>query len=137
MKKGITMETNNLRIGDYVNIEGDIVKVKEIYGKSIHYDYGEYESYATEDFIQPIELTEELLVNIGFSLTDKDYPCFEILYNNTFMRYIQKFNLLYLENLVSEEEGLHSEIKLYGVKYLHQLQNAYHLLTNDELEIKL
>ena len=63
------MKANELRIGNYVNIKGDVVKVKEIYEKSIHYANDEYESYATEDFIQPIELTEEVLVKIGFKKT--------------------------------------------------------------------
>ena len=63
------MKVNELRIGNYVNIEGDVVKVKEIYEKSIHYANGEYESYATEDFIQPIELTGDILINIGFKKT--------------------------------------------------------------------
>ena len=52
------LKSTDLRIGNYVNIEGDVVKVKEIYEKSIHYANSEYKSFATEDFIHPIELTE-------------------------------------------------------------------------------
>lgn len=129
------MKTNELRIGNYVNIEGDVVKVKEIYEKSIHYANSEYESFATEDFIQPIELTEELLCKINFcfngvSVCGKSYA---------------KTNgddTLWCKICVGWDMSLTCNnnanlIQLHKVKYLHELQNAYYLLTNKELEVEL
>lgn len=129
------MKTNELRIGNYVNIEGDVVKVKEIYEKSIHYTYGEYESYATEDFIQPIELTEEILVKIGFEKDGNNYSliCGDIEVGY----YIDKFKQVLCISVSREKRFYKNELRSYDVKYLHQLQNAYYLLTNEELEVEL
>lgn len=125
------MKTNELRIGNYVNIEGDVVKVKEIYEKSIYYANGEYESYATEDFIQPIELTEEVLVKIGFEKFVKSFRMelsgcrLDYFINKTLYIYKKHTNCCLIKDL---------EIKC---EYVHQLQNAYFLLTGQELEVKL
>lgn len=140
------MKTNELRIGNYVNIEGDVVKVKEIYEKSIHYTNGKYESYATEDFIQPIELTEEVLVKIGFK---KETKMSRILYyldyeinedENIRARYvIYNSNALPLLRIILPSPIILEcyELTKRGIKYLHELQNAYYLLTGQELNIEL
>lgn len=140
------MKANELRIGNYVNIEGDVVKVKEIYEKSIHYANGEYESFATEDFIQPIELTEEILLKIGFK---KDERMSSILYYLGYeinedeyirVRYvIYNSNALPLLRITSPTPIIleSCELTKRGVRYLHELQNVYYLLTNEELEVEL
>jgi hypothetical protein len=125
------MKANELRIGNYVNIEGDVVKVKEIYEKSIHYANSEYESFATEDFIQPIELTEEILVKIGFEKFVKSFRMelsgcrLDYFIDKTLYIYKKHTNCCLIKDL---------EIKC---EYIHQLQNAHYLLTNEELEVKL
>lgn len=136
------MKTNELRIGNYVNIEGDVVKVKEIYEKSIHYANGEYESYATEDFIQPIELTEEVLLKIGFKKNKYDwlkyFPDREneisilMTENYTIIEYVNLFHCP--EDVTEVNYG--STLEFPRRIYLHQLQNAYYLLTNEELEVE-
>ena len=120
------MKANELRIGNYVNIEGDVVKVKEIYEKSIHYANGEYEGYATEDFIQPIELTEEVLVRIWFKKID----------NGIFRRKIGFYALIFNGVMLNIFDGVTGVLEI-KCEYLHQLQNAYYCLTNEELEVKL
>lgn len=129
------MKIDELRIGNYVNIEGDVVKVKEIYEKSIHYANGEYESYATEDFMQPIELTEEVLLKIGFVKENE----VNRMYNNCCVvsYYINKFyKELVIE--VRRENGFYKNNMVhYDIKYLHELQNTYYLLTGEELEVEL
>lgn len=130
------MKTNelkcaDLRIGNYVNIEGDVVKVKEIYEKSIHYANGEYESYATEDFIHPIELTEEILVKIGFEKFVKSFRMelsgcrLDYFIDKTLYIYKKHTNCCLIKDL---------EIKC---EYIHQLQNSFFLLTGKELEVEL
>jgi len=142
------MKANELRIGNYVNIEGDVVKVKEIYEKGIHYANGEYESYATEDFIQPIKLTEELLLNIGFEkieLVEKKLYMYykEVRINNYSylldFRVMPKDECIVLYVMKKEDDELDYSTIFYNdnIKYLHQLQNAYYLLTNKELNIEL
>ena len=137
------MEVNELRIGNYVNIEGDVVKVKEIYEKSIHYTYGEYESYATEDFIQPIKLTEELLLNIGFKKNKYDWwKYFPDRENEISILMSGEYTTIEYANLFHCPEDV-TEVN-YGSKlefprriYLHELQNAYFLISNQEMEIEL
>ena len=136
------MKTNELRIGNYVNIEGDVIKVKEIYEKGIHYTYGEYESYATEDFIHPIELTEEVLLKIGFE-DRKGYFNYSKVFgddsdycDSIYIYYCQRLNHFSFTHNIVKELDLQI-IDLYNIKYLHQLQNAYYCLTGQELEVEL
>lgn len=131
------LKCTDLRIGNYVNIEGDVVKVKEIYEKSIHYANSEYESYATEDFIQPIELTEEVLVKIGFG---KRNDCYTLSNEYIFFVYYKdSFKQELLASVKRKGKCYYNtnELKNYDIKYLHQLQNAYYCLTNEELNIEL
>ncbi len=136
------LKCTDLRIGNYVNIEGDVVKVKEIYEKSIHYTYGEYESYATEDFIQPIELTEEVLVKIGFE-DRKGYFNYSRVFgdennycDSIYIYYCPRLNHFKFTHNIVEKLDLQT-MDLYNIKYLHQLQNAHFILTNKELNIEL
>lgn len=132
------MKTNELRIGNYINIEGDVVRVKEIYDKSIYYANSEYESYATEDFINPIELTEEVLENIGFKKN--------IIYGSV-IEYLPIGDDLARVFCTKEKQNVRIQVvhknasetivKVKYVKYLHQLQNAYYCLTNEELNVEL
>lgn len=139
------MKANELRIGNYVNIEGDVVKVKEIYEKSIHYANGEYESYATEDFIQPIELTEELMLKIGFKkerqlISNLFYLDYETDVDNIirvkYVIYPKAPSLLKITTSQCWNYECFEFIKR-GIRYLHQLQNAYYCLTNEELKVEL
>ena len=130
------MKVNELRIENYVNIEGDVVKVKEIYEKSIYYANGEYESYATEDFIHPIELTEEVLVKIGFKKNTiygsviEYFPIDDNLASIFCTKEKQNIRIQVVRKNTSET------IAKY-IKYLHELQNIYYCLTNEELEVEL
>ena len=138
------MKANELRIGNYVNIEGDVVKVKEIYEKSIHYTNGEYESYATEDFIHPITLTEELLLRIGFKKNQHNdwweyYPSREdevsILMRDNYTT-IEYANLFHCPEDVTEV-NYDSKLEFPRRIYIHELQNAYFLMSNQDMEIEL
>lgn len=130
------LKCTDLRVGNYVNIEGDVVKVKEIYEKSIHYANGEYESYATEDFIHPIKLTEDVLVKLGFKKNIiygsviEYFPIDDNLARIFCTKEKQNFKIQIVRKNITET------IVKY-IKYLHQLQNAYFLLTNQEMKIEL
>ena len=139
------MKANELRIGNYVNIEGDVVKVKEIYEKSIHYANSEYESFATEDFIQPIELTEEVLLKIEFKkerqlLSYLFYLDYEIDKDNIILvKYIIYPKAPSLLKIIASQGGNYEcfEFIKRGIKYLHELQNTYYCLTGQELKVEL
>ena len=125
------MKANELRINNYVNIEGDVVKVKEIFDKGIHYTCCEYESYATEDFIQPIELTEDVLVKIGFEGEMYEFCLLADDANITVNLIEHRVDISFFGNCEAEL------LIKYNVKYLHEIQNAYYLLTNEEMEVEL
>lgn len=122
------MKRTELRIGNFVNTLDGILKVDGI---------GEYvliEKYAYSfSDIKPIPLTEEILLKCGFVYTDEE---------NEYMSLIVGFN----SKLISSDKSanfnsvwLHKEIPytLMEFKYLHQLQNLYFTLTNQELQINL
>lgn len=136
------LKCTDLRIGNYVNIEGDVVKVKEIYEKSIYYANGEYESYAIEDFIHPIELTEEVLVKVGFE-DRKEYFNYSRVFgddgdycDSIYIYYCPRLNHFKFTHFIVENLDIQT-MDLYNIKYLHQLQNIYYCLTGEELNIEL
>jgi len=129
------MKANELRIGNYVNvpipkqcpfrIDGfewlsyEFIKVAQevkINGKEVHplTWYG--------DDLQPIPLTEEWLLKFGFKIEgDNGVECSWI---------IGKFRLCSDATVFIEDKNN------IDVKYVHQLQNLYFVLTGEELTFK-
>jgi hypothetical protein len=128
------MKTNELRLGNLVVYNNQIVKTT-----GLHFNMFECGNPADENWmctrhiseVQPIELTEELLVKLGFEGEVYEFCLHTEDANIT-------VNLI--ENRVEISFFGNCEAELcikYNVKYLHQLQNAYYLLTNEELEVNL
>lgn len=117
------MEANELRIGNLIMVDGFIEIIKSIneIGINIFLDDGIIIEYAEFYELEPIKLTEEILLKCGF------IPC-SIIDNhfNISGMCIWKCNDMFL----CDKNGVH-------IKYLHQLQNLYWCLTNEELTIKL
>lgn len=98
------------------------------------------------DNIKPIELTEEVLLKIGFK---KEERMSSILYyldyeinedENIRVRYIiYNSKTLPLLRITSPSANIYEshELTKRGIKYLHELQNAYYCLTNQEMEVEL
>lgn len=144
------IKANELRIGNYVhvcyNAKGLVLPLTNIYSRifTVDFDCAEVANDNTKAFseqkcfkysygyIEPIPLTEEILLKCGFSITES------ILHENTNAYEIKSWGRIVLINgiLQSDEfyflDGLSTEIK-----YLHQLQNLYFALTNEELTIQL
>ncbi len=137
------IKANELRIGNYVNHEQTthlITCVNIDYSISVWVDTminQEYLYQHQNNELKPIPLTEEWLLNFGFARHHGDY------YNDVFM----------LKNVIDFETGRlfdAFEIKIYPneigsaqsikgcleISYVHQLQNLYFALTNEELTIK-
>jgi hypothetical protein len=138
------MKTNelkcaDLRIGNWVKIN---LPHKSIIGKidglnRVKAFVEDKEGFTTLPIhdIQPIELTEDVLVKIGFEKDGNNYSlvCGDIEVGY----YIDKFKQVLYINVSREKRFYKNELRSYDVKYLHQLQNAYYLLTNEELEVNL
>ena len=118
------IKAQDLRIGNYLRCN-DIEM-------SSYFIVNKIDISIISDFIEPIQLSEEILLKCGFSITES------ILHENTNAYEIKSWGRIVLINgiLQSDEfyllDGLSTEIK-----YLHQLQNLYFALTNEELTIQL
>tara|TARA_R110000764_G_scaffold197250_1_gene282329 strand:+ start:398 stop:748 length:351 start_codon:yes stop_codon:yes gene_type:complete len=115
------MEAKELRIGNYVNFEfhkdvGGIEKVGVFLSDIENLIYGGNKS----KYYTPIPLTEEWLVKFGFKfLNGYGFP----MVGN----YLQKEDGTYWYNVNGN---------FIDIDHVHQLQNLYFALTNEELIIK-
>ena len=80
-----------------------------------------------ETDLEPIELTEEILLKCGFEKReDGDYNLFKY----------SEVDIVICSDFSSWKcDGINFSVNY--IKYLHQLQNLYFALTNKELEINL
>jgi hypothetical protein len=100
---------------------------------------------------QPIELTEEVLLKIGFKkvelVKNKLYKYYKKICIDNYS-YILDFRVIPKDEHIGlhiiKDENEDDEVDYYSevfysdnIKYLHQLQNAYYLLTGQELNIEL
>lgn len=142
------MKTNklkcpDLRIGNYLKYNNKIVNVFGLRPRYIeYYDEDEFLVGDNPEYFEPIELTEEVLLKIGFE-DRKGYFNYSRVFGdeNNYCDYIH----IYYCPMLKHFKFTHDKVKeddlqqmdLYNIQYLHQLQNAYHCLTNRELEVKL
>ena len=87
---------------------------------------------------QPIPLTEEILLKFGFSTTDykKGYIGIDHKAGGIITDFVLTYPLVigeFQKHFIWE----HSKFKYNELKYVHQLQNLYFALTNEELTINL
>jgi hypothetical protein len=127
------MKTNELRLGNYISFHNVWYKIVGIEKERVLFEYHNGETdYCYIDYIEPIELTEELLVKIGFEKFEK---LFRMKLGEFHLDYFIVVGVLRIYKKITDcyfDKNL--EIKC---EFLHQLQNAYYLLTNEELEVEL
>lgn len=122
------MQASELRIGNYVYINGVCNQVSEIHTKLLKFLSNNTLWNIKQS--KPIPLTEEWLVKFGFK-TNQYKDEFTLFHNN----------YEYLLDCAYTDEGVFnfvvdSTCMDIDVKYVHQLQNLYFALTKEELEIK-
>ena len=123
------MKPQELSIGNLVCYNGKVVKVEQITKHKIGYHTKPNETrmnYAKLCEIEPIPITDELLSKNGFEQCD-------YLFKTLFIEIYEVANGWHLH---IDNERFETAIAL-TIKHLHQLQNAYYLVTGKELEIKL
>ena len=141
------MTANELRIGNWVmcQFRGEY-KPHAI--KSIYFN-DEEKLYFVEldngfkcnvNGISPIELTNELLENLGFELTDKPIVKTDLRLSPHFV-YRKSIENIHIDIdpvlLFILQIGNGNMVNIRDVRHLHQIQNAYYLVTGKELKIKL
>lgn len=123
------IKNNELRIGNWV-LDGDTPKqIVNIFNEPNH----------ETPYMNPIPLTEEWLIKLGFNLDDVDfYEIIVIDKDNIFCSLWVRIEYGLIINLttIDEEKEEDVNIKLHNIKHVHQLQNLYFALTNTELTIK-
>jgi hypothetical protein len=115
-----------LRIGNLVDLGNRIAKINEIYHRACTVLDLEETQDTIEDYerTKPIPLTEDWLLKFGF---DKLPIVFEY---KRFYLYKQDNSDIWRLN----HSGTNAHITT--LKYVHQLQNLYFALTNEELNLK-
>lgn len=104
------MTSSDLRIGNWV----------KMISKDKYYFIDRGQDLDNSQDFEPIELTEEILLKCGFV----DYDCW---LQKEGIQLFNIRNLYYRGNFPIKAD----------IKYLHQLQNLYFALTNEELNVQL
>ena len=136
------LKANELRIGNYLNYQGKIIKVEGIHNRTIYHSDRQFDQVGVENYItfEPIPLTEVFLLKNGFKEKRYEYTI-----------PVSDCGLVTLTLIphdefpadcsvcVSQKDG-HNEdeiekVFLSEIKYVHQLQNLFYALTNNELKL--
>lgn len=137
------MKAHELRVGNLVNYNGKVVKVEQITKRKIGYHTKPNETrmnYARLCEVEPIPITDELLLKNGFELTDKPIVKTDLRLQPHFVyrKSIEDTNIdIDPVQLFIFQRGIGNMVNICDVRHLHQLQNAYYLAANKELEIEL
>jgi len=133
------MTVNELRIGNWINIQGNFKKVL-----GIDYLHKEHliisDGYYQLDWCEPIPLTEEILLKCGFRMGKGKWGnTFSIMESNGYVCMFDVEHWTDTDVNSKYHNYWHTRGLLNGnkLKHLHQLQNLYFALTNQELNIEL
>lgn len=120
-KKGM-VQANDLRIGNWFSLLGLTYQSTGVLNKGTYYisKRGIGDSFEYYENIQPIPLTEEILLKCGF---EKE------------VNYVKGITIQDGIAYFDDNEFGHSKEDEIECKYLHQLQNLYFSLTQKELTI--
>jgi hypothetical protein len=123
------MEATELRIGNLVNyLIIDEMDERKKWFEVSEIDYDDLRiiqnKHEVNQDYQPIELTEEWLLKFGFILNSNRYYLGDIVYEF----------INYTISLTADDPYCSHEVK-NKIKYVHELQNLYFALTNQELTI--
>ena len=120
----VTMKATDLRIGNLV-LRKDLFDNKQKFKETIVCHNAITACYPNNDNFQPIPLTEEWLLKFGFEKQENNWKRICICNDWTY---------LYWERLAGLEVSVNKHsIMLPHINSVHQLQNLYYALTNEEL----
>lgn len=131
------MEAKELRIGNYIERDGNILEAVRIAKDGIiNYDLVKKSEgmHVNSGNVIPIQLTNEWLFKLGFKKVREDY--FSIDKDKYHTISLAIVNNFYMPFIRSNHHEAGENFSFYGIKHVHQLQNLYFALTGCELEIK-
>ena len=122
------MKATELRIGNYIDYETE----REIVTMQITYEYIRLIHNGNKNF-KPIPLTEEWLLKFGFEkeveykkkINFSRFHLFQINASNPYNDNENEFKVNFYQSKQT--------VELCRIKHVHQLQNLYFALTNEEL----
>ena len=121
------MKASELRMGNWIYFEKDIIKINNLNLKSIGWGNNNFAPVSLGGF-KPIKLTEEWLVKFGFEKMNRtiyNSPNSKIFsLNGFFIKHYKRLDIDYYE----------CKIGYVKLEYVHQLQNLIFALTNTELQ---
>lgn len=137
------IDSRELRLGNYVQeslFTFKFAQITSIDKKRVHVKY-EFSraSLGIKDII-PIILTEEILIKCGFVLYGYGSTDDEFISSVEFTGYrLNNFDICFVNDTNKSIRFVNNiNEKVYcNIKYLHQLQNLYFALTNEEITIQL
>lgn len=142
----MAIQSNELRIGNKLNFGEVMVTIQGIHTQTIGAeDKRDYHFYVS-DFVNfsnyycvkpyqldPIPLTAELLRGICFNKDDEGRFYYQPEFENIHYRLLE----FPYGSWILSKGFINYNHELNTIKYLHQLQNWYYLLQNEELPITL
>lgn len=116
------MQANELRIGNHILLKDKVVKLCGVTDNGFYVYEDRNSVFNLIEKAKPIELTEEILLKCGFEFKPKGEEVYE------------QFWICNDFEIWQHSEGFcHDFLNGGDVNYLHQLQNLYFALTNEEL----
>lgn len=128
------LTANELRIGNYLNYQGKIIKVEGIHNRTIYHSDRQFDQVGVEKYItfEPIPLTEEWLFKFGFEKDKYDY--FHHIKSKIIIGHTTTDEFFEYEYLTGFQN---SHTEMCELKYVHELQNLYYCLCGKELQINI
>ena len=120
------LKEKELRMGNHIEFDSKIFTVKEIRDKSITVIGRNGYSQLSIIYVNPIPLTEDILVKLGFEIeNDNLFDDWSVFTKGNLAIYYDssKDRFIYLETSIQ-------------IKHVHQLQNLYFALCGEELTFK-
>lgn len=133
------IQTKELRIGNNIEFDGEIITVTGISKNKITYSPSKVLKYEINaKHFDPIRLTEEILLKLGFHKVDIEEDITYRLEPNedVCIVYENDFSVGLFPNEKSYDADLGVLPRYKQTLYLHQLQNLYFILTGEELIFK-
>ena len=127
------MEANELRIGNYATEKGRTVEIVGMFGDKVHCKYADgFIGSMLLKYIEPIPLTEEILLKCGFV----KHNLLGYSEHFSYQKYI-KGETITLNALYNSDFSILLHSVARKIDSLHRLQNIIFALTGEELEINL
>ena len=127
------MEANELRIGNYATEKGRTVEIVGMFGDKVHCKYADgFIGSMLLKYIEPIPLTEEILLMCGFV----KHNMLGYSEHFTYQKYI-KGETITLNALYNSDFSILLHSVARKIDSLHRLQNIIFALTGKELKNEL